>query len=114
MARLVGLIYNWWSLFVGLLEPEKHAEAITSRPALLHGVARATQSGRQTTLTVTSSHGKAAQTQERQTIVGRFLGALRTAAEQLDRVIVWWVILSRVFTRFLGGRFIGIDQTLPT
>ncbi len=59
MARFVALVYNWWSLFVGLIEPGKHAEAITSRPQLLHGVARVTQSGRQTTLSVTNTHQRA-------------------------------------------------------
>ena len=33
MARLVGLIYNWWSLFVRLADPDHHREAITSRPS---------------------------------------------------------------------------------
>ena len=116
MARLVALVSNWWSMFVGLVEPDKHAEAIhfdklrafgTSRPQLLHGVGRVTQSGRQTTLTVTSPHEKAAQTQERQSWVGRFLGKLREIAEQLSRLDTWRIILSRVYFRFLKGHIIG-------
>jgi len=106
-ARLVALIYNWWSLFVGLIEPEKHAEAITSRPQLLHGVGRATQSGRQMTVTVTSTHAKATRIQERQSWVGRFLAKLKQAAEQLTRADIWRLILSQVFVRFLRGRIIG-------
>jgi uncharacterized protein YegP (UPF0339 family) len=31
-ARAVALIYNWWSLFVRLANPEARREAITSRP----------------------------------------------------------------------------------
>ena len=107
MARFVALVYNWWSMFVGLVEPDKHAEAITSRPQLLHGVGRVTQSGRQTTLTVTSTHEKAAQTQARQSWVGRFLGKLREIAEQLGRLDTWRIILSRVYYRFLKGHIIG-------
>ena len=107
MARLVALIYKWWSLFVGLVEPERHAEAITSRPELLHGVGRVTQSGRQRTVTVTSTHEKAARTQKRQSGVGRFLSKLREAAEQWSRAGIWRIILSRVFIRFLKGRIIG-------
>ena len=38
IARMIALIYNWWSLFVRLAEPDKHYEAIVSRPLLLHGV----------------------------------------------------------------------------
>lgn len=107
MALMVALIYNLWSLYVGLLEPAKHAEAITSRPELLHGVGRVTQSGRRTTVTLTSMHGNAAQTQERQSWAGRFLARLREAAEQLGRVDIWRLILSRVFMRFLRGRILG-------
>ena len=29
MARLIALIYNWWSLFVRLADPDRHREAIT-------------------------------------------------------------------------------------
>ena len=114
MARLVALVYDWWSLFVGLIEPGKHAEAITSRPQLLHGVSRVTQSGRQTTLSVTSTHARAAHIQERQSWVARFLGKLKEAAEQLTRFDIWRLILSRVFVRFLGGRIIGTPQSSPT
>jgi hypothetical protein len=106
-ARLVALIYNWWSLFVGLIEPKKHAEAITSRPQLLHGVGRVTQSGRQTTVTVTSTHAKAGRIEERQNWVGRFLAKLKEAAEQLTRAEIWRLILSQVFVRFLHGKIIG-------
>ena len=102
-----------WSLFVGLIEPSKHAEAITSRAQLLHGVARVTQSGRQTTLSVTSTHGRAAHIQERQSWVGRFLGKLKEAAEQLTRFDLWRLILSSVFVRFLKGRIIGTPHSRP-
>ncbi|HEX5880864.1 MAG TPA: transposase, partial [Actinomycetota bacterium] len=58
MARLIALVYNWWTLFVRLADPDHHREAITSRPLLLHGVARQTRHAGQTRLTVTSSHGR--------------------------------------------------------
>jgi hypothetical protein len=59
MARAIALIYNWWSLFTRLAVPEKHAEAITSRPLLLNAVGRQTTHGGQTTITLTSLHAKA-------------------------------------------------------
>jgi hypothetical protein len=31
-ARLVALFYDWWNIFVRLVEPDRHMEAITSRP----------------------------------------------------------------------------------
>jgi len=39
MANMVALVYNWWHLYVRLYDAEHHREAITSRPALLGGVA---------------------------------------------------------------------------
>lgn len=32
VARSLALVYNWWSLFVRMIEPDGHMEAITSRP----------------------------------------------------------------------------------
>jgi hypothetical protein len=58
MARLVALVYDWWTLFVRLADPDRHREALTSRPLLLHGVARQTRHAGQTRLTVTACHGR--------------------------------------------------------
>jgi hypothetical protein len=44
MAHMVALIYIGWDLFVRLVIPDKHHEAITSRPLLLSSVGRLTQS----------------------------------------------------------------------
>jgi hypothetical protein len=35
LAGTVVLVYNWWSLFTRLADPEHHREALTSRPLLL-------------------------------------------------------------------------------
>ena len=56
LARSVALIYNWWSLFVRLADPEHHREAITSRPLLLTALARRTHHAGQVTLTASSAH----------------------------------------------------------
>ena len=48
-ARAVALIYNWWSLFVRLANPEARREAITSRPWLMSSVGRRTEHAGQTT-----------------------------------------------------------------
>ena len=42
-ARMVALVYNWWNIFVRLANPDKHLEAITSRPLLLAGIAERTR-----------------------------------------------------------------------
>jgi len=53
-ARMIALFYDWWSIFVRLVEPDRHMEAITSRPLLLHAIARRVRHARQTTITVAS------------------------------------------------------------
>jgi hypothetical protein len=58
---VVRLVYNWWTIFMRLGIPGKHAEAITSRPLALQGVARQTRHGNQTTVEITSTHAQAAQ-----------------------------------------------------
>jgi hypothetical protein len=50
MAGMVALISNWWSLFVRLAGPDHHREVITSRPLLLHAVARQSRHAGQTRL----------------------------------------------------------------
>ena len=40
-ARMTAIVYNWWSLFVRLVDPMTAQEVITSRPLLLTGAARA-------------------------------------------------------------------------
>ncbi|HEY4302595.1 MAG TPA: IS1380 family transposase [Candidatus Didemnitutus sp.] len=56
-ARLLLLVYNLWSLFVRLLEPNRHVEAAGSRRWFLVIAARLVQSGREKALLV-SVHGR--------------------------------------------------------
>src|SRR5258707_12107390 len=42
LAGSVALIFNWWSLFVRLADPDHRPEAITSRPLLMQAIARQT------------------------------------------------------------------------
>src|SRR5438874_1570179 len=51
LAGSVALIFNWWSLFVRLADPDHRPEAITSRPLLMQAIARQTQHAGQVTLT---------------------------------------------------------------
>ncbi len=83
-SRLVALVYNWWSLFVRLARPEKHAEAIISRPLLLHGVARQIKHAGQTTITITGSYARSHPVQSALQALNGFLERLENAAEQLQ------------------------------
>ena len=84
MARLIALIYNWWSLFVRQADPDHHREAITSRPLLLHGIARQTHHAGQTRLTVTSSHGRRRMVVAALQRITGFFRSLVQSAEQLS------------------------------
>jgi hypothetical protein len=103
-ARIVALVYNWWNLFVRLAEPDKHLEAITSRPLLLSAIAQRTRHARQTTLRVASSHGKAGWAASVLESVARFLRKLTQTAEQLSAEQRWYRILSYALRSFLNGR----------
>lgn len=103
-ARMVALVYNWWNLFVRLAEPDKHLEAITSRPLLLAAIAERTRHGRQTTLKIASAHGRAGWAQHVLTDVARFLRALIDAAEQLTADQRWARILAHAVRSWLKGR----------
>ena len=107
MARIVALIYNWWSLFVRLADPNQHTEAITSRPLLLYGVGRQTRHANQTTITVTSTHGKAGHVRRMLAEVVTFFTSLRPIAEQLSDLQRWYRILSRALVKYLKGRQLG-------
>lgn len=104
MARFIALVYNWWSLFTRLAIPEKHAEAITSRPLLLNAVGKQTTHSGQTTVTLTSLHAKAPQMQIALRNISAFLATIRNAAEQLTCPQRWHLILSRIFRHILKGR----------
>ena len=101
MARMVALVYNWWTLFVRLAHPDKHFEAISSRPLLLHGVATQTKHAGQTRLTITSTHAKQATIQAVLTNLADFLSGLKTTAEQLTDTQRLRAILARAFEKFM-------------
>ena len=103
-ARNVALIYNWWSLFVRCVEPERPREAITSRPLLLCAVGRVIESGRQITLRLTSTHAHAAHAQTLLTNLSLFLSGLKNTAEQLSPSQCWERIWVRILTPLLTPR----------
>lgn len=100
---LVALVYNWWSLYARLINPDKHHEAITSRPLMLQSVGRKTTHAGQTIVTVTSTHAKATAVEAAIRDVTRFFKELALTAEQLgvaDRVRL---IVRRAFRKLLAN-----------
>jgi len=100
MTLFVALVYNWWSLFTRLSNPNKRAEAITSRPLLLHAIGRKTSHSNQSTLTLTSLHAEANKIQLAVAVVAGFLSHIRSIAEQLKPIERWRLILAAVIRAF--------------
>ena len=91
-ARMTALVYNWWSLFVRLIEPMIGREAITSRPLLLTGVARASKHAGSTTLFLNSSHAQTQKIRKKLADLTQFLRKLQSAP-QLTSIERWCRIL---------------------
>ena len=104
LAGTVALVYNWWSLFVRLADPDHHREAITTRPLLLTAIARQTQHAGQVTLTISSTHAARDKARVAYQRIAGFLTGLRKNAEQLDSLQKWYRILSEALRHFLKGR----------
>ena len=111
MARLIAVVYNWWTLYVRLTDPDHHHEALTTRSLLLNAVARQTRHAGQTRLTVTSSHGRREYVRMALQRIAKFFAMLRKTAEQLTDVERWARILSEALKKYLRGRKL---QPLPT
>ena len=103
IARMVALIYNGWTLFVRMSNPDSHKESITSRPLLMSAVGKLTESGRQKKLAVSSQHGLMRKMQKLQAEVSEFLNKLRAIAPQLNPVNIWCHILTRAVSKILNG-----------
>jgi hypothetical protein len=107
MARIVAQIYNWWTLFVRWIDPDKHREGITSRPLMLYGVARQVVHGSKTTLKLTHMHGKGNKIHRHISLIQKFLKKLKEHAEQiLSKATRFRLILSEIFKKFLKGRLL--------
>ena len=102
MARIVALIFNWWSLFTRIASGRKHGEAITTRPLFLAGVGRRTTSGRQHFLNLSSLHAKAKAIAHVLASISGWLRAFRDSAEQLTAEARWAALLRWIFRHFLN------------
>ena len=107
MANLVALVYNWWHLYARLYDGEHHREAITSRPALLHGVARLTRSGGRSTVKVSVQHEQSDRITAAITQVSSTLHRFNVIAERWTILERWTLLLTHIFRHWLGGKWLG-------
>jgi hypothetical protein len=102
-AQAVALIYNWWSLFVRLANPEARREAITSRPWLMSSVGRRTEHAGQTTISLTGLHAHFDQARAALMRVSAQLQDWATqTAEQLQPRFVWIMICEYLKQKLAG------------
>lgn len=98
MASIVALVANWWNVYTRLAIPDKHAEAITSRPLLLNAVGRFIKTGGQRFIRLCSSNSASDKVAETTQKVSRFLSTL--TAQQLTPSQRWEAIIQRAFIAF--------------
>ena len=113
MARMTALVYNWWSLFVRLADPDRHTESITSRPLLLYAPAKQTRHGGQTRVSISHAHADARWVQSACRAIAAFFKTLTQTAEQLTAPQRWCRVLSQALVKYLHGRQLQPPDLLP-
>jgi hypothetical protein len=108
---MAALVYNGWSLFVRLANPETLLEAITSRPFLLSGVARKTNHAGRQHLAITSMHGKGELAKAMLTCVSRLLHEWKSIAEKLTSTFVWRRVCQHIANAVTGFNWLASSQT---
>jgi len=114
MGRIIALIYNWWTLFVRLINPDNHLEAITSRPLLLQAVGKQTQHSGQTIIQVNSNHAKFHSVQAALSHLSAFFKTLKPCAEQLNQKEKMRRVLYRAFKKFIDALANAPPALLPS
>ena len=114
MARIIAVIYNWWTLFVRLIEPNSHLEAITSRPLLLHAIGTRIRHAGQTIIQVNSNHAEAKHIQKSLFHVATFFKTLQSScAEQFTKAEKMKRVIERAFKKFIGKIHVHPPNLLP-
>lgn len=97
MARLIALIYNWWSIYTKLVDETIAREAITSRPMLLMHAAKVSVHQSIATLTVFCAHAQALRIKEMlETASQRLRHWAGLTTEQLKMQSVWSRIIQHI------------------
>lgn len=112
MAKMTALIYNWWTIFTRLANPNSHLEAITSRPLLLNAVAKQTSHAGRTKVTITSTNSKAEKVSQLLTKISQFFRQLKSSAEQLTAEQKFFHILMVAFRKFIPPNLLSYSKAL--
>lgn len=104
MANLIALFHNWWNLYIRFYDEAHHREAITSRPALMQGVARQVQGNGQRTVKVSIVHEKKDIIEKLVEQTSRQLHQIKLITERWSADEKWSLLLTRLLRRWLGGK----------
>jgi hypothetical protein len=113
ISRMIALIYNWWTLFARLANPDNHLEAVTSKPLLLNGVGKLTSSGRQKRMVITHHHNDAKKVKKICLRITHFFQKIKATAPQLSSLEKWKLILAEALSAFKLGKPPDIIKCLP-
>ena len=105
MASLIALIYNWWSLFIKLVDEEVAREAITSRPLFLMHVAKASIHQSMRSLVIFCAHVRVDQIREKlERAAHRLKNWASLTTEQLKERSVWKRIIGHILSHHRNFR----------
>lgn len=113
MARITAIIYNWWTIFTILANPDSHLEAITNRPLLLHAIARQTKHAGKAKIKITSNNSKFKKTTAILTAISKFFKSLKLYTEQSSSAQIFLHILLVAFRNFLPKNRLSGITLLP-
>ena len=90
MAQLIALFYNWWSIYIKLVDPLVAREAITSRPMYLMHPAKAHTHQSKRKLVIFCAHSQAGDIRRNlEAAAERLKNWASLTAEQLQLASVW-------------------------
>lgn len=107
MARLIALVYNWWSLYTKLVDEQIAREAVTSRPLFLLHIAKMSTHQSMRILVIFCAHVQAKQIQEKlEAAACRLKEWASLTAEQLKLRSIWQRIIEHILShhRTFGGQ----------
>jgi hypothetical protein len=102
MARMIALVYNWWNLFSRLAIPDKHHEAITSRPLLLSSIGQLTRSGRQYKMVINNTHAEKGKIRAAYARIHEYLETVKATATQFTKWEIWQQMAIKCVEYFLN------------
>ena len=109
MAQLIALIYNWWSIYIKLVDPLVAREAITSRPMYLMHPAKAHTHQSKRKLVIFCAHSQAGDIRGNlEAAAERLKNWASLTAEQLKLASVWKRIIAHILQHH---HTIGAEKT---